>query len=388
MISIREILPALIITGILFAPIIIRMTGYAYDYVVHRDLAVKLLETHAVSAPHFLLQLAIIVLNLLLPGSIDNAFVVVIELASISTAAVIAERIYRETESPRRTIWLTLSLLLAAPVALLAPLDGHFYFGYIPTNVYHNPTIILLKPLALISFGFSVMAFSKENRSQLNTWLLCALATIACGLTKPSFTICILPALALFAGFKITMKCTIDWKLLAFGFFIPAVTLLAGQYWITFSASQIPGVLQGKSDIIFAPFSVMKAYSSGLPFKFLLSLLFPLSVLATRFKSAIRDTSLQLAWLLFLAGACCTYLLAESGPRFLQGNFTWSGQITLFLLFAYSLFFLLKEQKKAPGSQLSFLRERQIICSAALGLHVLFGIIFYILEFIQTEQYW
>jgi hypothetical protein len=108
----------------------------------------------------------------------------------------------------------------------------------------------------------------------------------------------------------------------------------------------------------------------------------------TRFKSAIRDTSLQLAWLLFFAGACCTYLLAESGPRFLQGNFTWSGQITLFVLFVYSLFFLLKERKNATANQLPFLRGRQIISYTALGLHVLYGIVFYILEFIQTEHYW
>jgi hypothetical protein len=197
MATIREILPVLIITGILFAPIIIRLTGYAYDYVVHRDLAVKLMETQSVSAPHFLLQLAIIALSLVVPGNIDNAFMTVIEVAYILTAGIIGFRIYRETESLSRTVWLTLSLLLAAPVAVLAPLDGHFYFGYIPTNIYHNPTIILLKPLVLISFGFAVMAFSKENRSQLYAWFLCALTTVVCGLTKPSFTICILPALAL-----------------------------------------------------------------------------------------------------------------------------------------------------------------------------------------------
>ena len=50
-----------------------------------------------------------------------------------------------------RVFW-SLTLTLVAPVMLLAPLDGAYYYGYIGLANYHNPTVHLLRPLALFSF--------------------------------------------------------------------------------------------------------------------------------------------------------------------------------------------------------------------------------------------
>ena len=51
---------------------------------------------------------------------------------------------------------------------------------------------------------------------------------------------------------------------------------------------------------------------------------------------ARRDTMLNLAWLTFGFATLQTYLLAEAGPRFNDGNFAWSSQISLFVLFTVS----------------------------------------------------
>jgi hypothetical protein len=48
----------------------------------------------------------------------------------------------------------------------------------------------------------------------------------------------------------------------------------------------------------------MHYYAGGLAAKFLLSTAFPLVVLVSRWKAALRDGAVQLAWLTSFFGAC------------------------------------------------------------------------------------
>ena len=69
-------------------------------------------------------------------------------------------------------------------------------------------------------------------------------------------------------------------------------------------------------------------------------------------------------------------ILAESGERFIHGNFLWSGYIAIFVLYAASLVVLLR-QEKGRG---------MVLCWALFGLHVISGAVF---AFTQTlgKQY-
>ena len=48
----------------------------------------------------------------------------------------------------------------------------------------------------------------------------------------------------------------------------------------------------------------------------------------------------MLAWLVFGIAAAYGYLLAEAEPNMGDGNWLWSGQVALFVLFAESVLFL------------------------------------------------
>lgn len=378
------IIAACLLVGMIYLPIIQRMTLIAYDYLVHIKLAEKMLLGGAILTPHFLLQAAVAAIAAIFTVTVQTATLSLLVIAVCAAAFIIARSIAKEVSSLSVIIYLTAALLLVAPLAVPFPFDKHLYLGYISTNVFHNPTMILLKPLALLSFGYAVTAIDNHERLQKFSWLLCGMTTIACALTKPSFTICILPAMALLILYRLFTKKSLSKNMLLFGFFLPALLVLALQFRMTYGSSQIQGVYSGSSQIIFAPLAVMQAYSSWLPAKLLLSLTFPLTLLLCYFRSVTKDTGLLLGWLAFFFGAAYTYLLAESGPRMLQGNFSWSAQIALFILFVNSARFLFGHERSAKTAD----RNKFYLCNGVLFLHLIFGIIFYVSEYLHTERYW
>jgi hypothetical protein len=313
---------------------------------------------------------------------------VVMLLAYAASAAVIARVILRRTSSVAVVYMMTLGLLLSSSAAFLFPLDRHLYFGYVPANVFHSPTMVLLKPLALASFGYAVSALWPQQGEKAPTLIPAALLTVVCALAKPSYTVCILPALAVLAAKRAASRTPIDWKLLAFGFFLPALATLLLQYQWTYSDRQIPGVYAGTSHIVFAPLVVVRHYSSWLGPKLLFSLLFPFSALAVNFRRAREDLALMLAWVLFAAGAGLMYLLAETGPRAIQGNLLWSAQIAVFILFVQSAAHI---SSYFGGSLATCVPRERWRAKASFGcllLHTAFGIAFYVAEYNQLQALW
>jgi hypothetical protein len=168
---------------------------------------------------------------------------------------------------------------------------------------------------------------------------------------------------------RLVWKKPVDWRLLMGGFLVPGALILLVQLWLTYYQ---PG--NDNSSILFSPLGVMSGYSGYLLPKFLLSILFPLAVLFFNFRRAVRDNTMMLAWLGFLVSVPQMYLLAESGYRFVQGNFLWGPQIMALILFVTSARFLWREQlvsEKFPGLKKTSL----LIIYAA---HFLAGIAYYV----------
>jgi hypothetical protein len=378
------------ITIAIHLPIDLRMLS-SYDYYVHLGLAQSMLRYHLVLTPHFLYQLVTIIIYMLLPlKQIATAGLITVLLCYAFTA-IIVFYLLRSVETLSRPIAaiITVSLMLVAPFPLLAIADDHLYFGYIGINVFHNPTIVVLKPFALLLFYFSVRVFQHQKNDDTRFVIINSVLIILSALAKPSYIICFLPALALFSLVKLARKEKPRWMLLSWGFVVPAIIVLAIQYYLTYSSTQMEGVYQGQSAIIFAPFAFMSSRSSFLFLKFLFSTLFPFAVLLCYFRSAIKDQRLVFAWLTFLFGAFYTYFLAESGPRMLQGNFAWSGQISLFILFVASALFYMRELLSGNNNAGNLLsRKKVLFCAAMYGLHVLSGVLFYLAEYNQSELYW
>jgi hypothetical protein len=237
------------------------------------------------------------------------------------------------------------SLTFIAPIMLLAFRDGQFYFGYIGLANYHNPTIHLLKPFALLSFIYAAKAMTVDRNFPLNIGVSAVLVIIT-ALIKPNYLLAILPALSLVIGIRWLQKQPFDWKMLLYGFFLPGLVILFVQWLIAYHFGH-PGV-----GIIFAPFKVESAFSQDLGLKFLLSAIFPLLVLVISRRKLLSDPTLLVGWASFLVGTAQFYLLAESGDRLTSGNFRWSGQIMLFLLFVVGARYVLKEIIPSGGTKL------------------------------------
>ena len=273
-----------------------------------------------------------------------------------------------------RAFWAA-TLTFAAPIMIYAIIDGKYYFGYIGLANYHNPTVQLLRPFTLPLFILALQVFIKPKNPNWMT-AASALLVIISTLVKPSLTVCLLPSMAFFSGLAILKKKTIDWKLEIFGFVIPAVVTLIWEYFVSYS-----GAGNVETHIIFAPFVVERAFSEFLLPKFFLSLLFPLVILILFNRSILKRFEMQMAWFTFLLGAIQVYFFAESGSPLLAGNFRWSAQITLLILFIASARFVYRRWEEL---NIQLLKEKIIVYLAYLP-HVAGGIIYFLYCLITTK---
>lgn len=378
-----------ILTVALFVPVLSAVVNHEIDYGMHFSFAQALLngmsldEFLAVSPiPHFLYELLIITTYRLLPDiSLTDAGLLVSLVFYVFLAVVIYGLLRSFVGRPinfRMSLTYglaTLTMTLVAPITLFTPRNQ--YFGYIAMNVYHSPTMVLLKPIAVPLFFMAGKTFGSP---QVDRWKshfpLCALIAVLCVLTKPSYAIVIAPTLVVWLLHSQLKNHVVDRFLLIGGILVPTVITL-GFLALSFRRG---------GDIALAPLAVFHEWdriynpnaSSGLALKFLLSTLFPLSVSVMYFREALHDTYLNFAWMGFAFGAAYTYLLVET-DRIAHGNFIWSGQIALFVLFLVSLMFFLRENWLwIMGDPSGKLTPRFLIAISVLALHLVSGIVWYL----------
>ena len=267
------------------------------------------------------------------------------------------------------------TLTMIAPITLLALHDGYFYFGYITLVNFHNPTVILVRPLALLSFILIVSSMEKQSSSK--SILFHAGLVFLSALIKPSYLVCILPAFIVLSAWQFIHHKHVDMRMLVLGFLIPAVFVLGVQFSITYFTDGEEG------GISILPLEVESHFSGYLLPKFLLSILFPLIVLVFNLHALRQNNSIKLAWVGFLFGVAQMYLLAESGDRLYDGNFRWGAQIMSFLLFSASVRWIMSA---LCGNEVSWRYSKWPITLAYVA-HLLAGITYYVRSFILTTYF-
>ncbi len=391
-----------------FTPVIAFVASEDVDYGLHTNFIVHALTGQSIDAflatvPHFLFHATVVLAYRVLAGISLPGAVFIVTLGYYIAGALalywLLGRLAGRAETYRRGLLyaaLALILILVAPVNLLTP--DNRYMGYIPTSAYHNPTIVALKPFALVLFGLVMGMFKitpstsflvygegeqsltpdrfplerverREKRQSLWYGLLCATVTVLSILAKPNYVMAFLPALVLGMGWAWWREWPVRWGVIIGGVIVPAAAVLGAQA-LLFGAT---------GGIIFSPLAVIyewdriinPASSDALILKFVLSALFPLCVYLCFWKWARQTFYLNVAWAVFGIGAAYGYLLAEGGSRLGAGNFTWSGQITLLVLFAASAAFMVDKRQRLLSN------KRLFVCTAALGLHLVSGIAWY-----------
>jgi hypothetical protein len=365
------------------------------DYAEHARWARELAEQGLIQVPHPLFHVLTVVVRALLPlrladlvqpglaaawadGSYVVAALVVGTASTVALALVLHRRILKEAPGggTEAEAWASagwaLALLLVAPITIFTWPRHQLYLGYVAPNVFHSPTVTLLKPLALAWFW----TVARPGREGGRGWVVAALLAGGATLAKPSFTVAVIPALGLWLALARWLPRAVDgWA--ARASVVAGGAILVGQAWARGA---------GPALLCVAPLEVMGYYSERwqMPLFLLLSIAFPLCVALARWAAARRDGPLMLAWLVFGIAAAYGYLLAEAEPNRGDGNWLWSGQVALFVLFAESvLFFRSRRPDGPPPTQ----RWRQA-CALAFALHLACGLVWYGAEVLQPHAWW
>jgi len=370
----------------IFEPLISTLSANAYDYVVHLKWASEMEESQKLILPHPLYHLLSILAKKLFFISYAQSSTIVIVL-SIFFLSALNYKILTENAPAIIAILFSVCLLLVTPLQLFFPIDQHLYFGYIGISIYHSPTMLLLKPLSLLAFCYALKSANSTSNNDLSSGIALALSLFFCGISKPNFLIIVLPAFVLFLLVTHRLKPVLTNKYIYLSFFLPIFTVLGLQFFQTFffqDLSQATGSTE--SHIVVLPFETMAHYSNFLFQKLILSIAFPLLVFLCYPRSFIQDKAVILSSCCLFMGLVLTYFFAESGSRMYDGNFWWSGQMGLYLVFLFSVAFLFKNTKALTQKKID--KAKYSLCLALFFLHVAFGVFFYRQELLFNAKFW
>jgi len=373
-------LAALIVAVLLiYAPATQAMAG-TMDYQTRARGAAILARTGQPSLPNVLLDGLMLAITGLVPGvSLIAAEVIVTLLAQVASAAILFLCLDHngraQRTAPLRPFWTALAALgvmLAGPVTLFSLPSRNLYLGYLTPSPLHNPTYTLMKPLALGAFLVAGRALAPTPPRRWRGIAAAALVILGT-LAKPSYTLCLLPGLALIAAIGVWKRQPLDWPLLIGGFALPGLLVLGCEYLLTYTGAA------PRSPLIVAPLAAIGFYETGgiptLLAKLAMSLLFPVTVGVACREEAARDVSLRLAWSVFLFGALYSYLLAESRyPHHM--NWVWSGDSALFVLYIASMRCLLQRIRQ-DSLALHDLSQGSGVALGVFAFHLVSGLIFY-----------
>jgi len=365
---------------LLYVPVTIHCFQFESDYTRHLAFAEQMYRTHQLVAPHALFHFLTIGVVEVAGTSFQSAALIVLGVSYGLTGLVL----YRETarvlipdQSSRQALWwgamaaLVLGLVVLFMQPILRPNQSHSYqIGYLWAEPYWSPTYTLMKPFALAS-AVSTLAFLTSANTSRFAVMTAAIATAAGALAKPSFVICLMPAVVILGALRSKDHEPVDWKAITLGILAPGAAILLLQYYLSYSGLGPEGMY--RNAIVFAPLRSFRDHQvTYLPAKLALSVAFPAAVYLLYWKCARRDLRLNFALLLFAFGTGYGLFLAEARNSS-HGNLIWGAYITLFIFYLYSATFLVRQLKTASwkGTQ----KVRHIVAIALLLAHVGNGIL-------------
>ncbi|HEY3876713.1 MAG TPA: hypothetical protein VGM92_14655 [Candidatus Kapabacteria bacterium] len=386
----REWYVVLAITAVIFGFNVYRVATHqnttSLDFVNYAQFVTPMKLHGTITKPHFIYPGLVALASLLFPGlsytALGAGFVFLSDLFCATVLWMFWKKVVPISASTFIPLILTIFSMILAPVSIVTLFRHNLYIGYIAITTYHNPPLLLSRPLLLIHFLIFANALaSLQVSKRLTIWS--ALLMILTTLTKPNYATIMLPASMLSALWTIWKKEMPTFRFIVLGTVLPAIAVLAWQYYFTFFTHYEADTT---ASVIFAPFLVYAARSHYLFPRFLLSILFPLGVLIVYGKEAMRDRFYMTGFMLFLFGAFESYFLAESGVRLYDGNFFFSGQIGLFLWFLVSMKFVLQDLYSKPKE--TRWNKSFVVLSSLFALHLISGVVWYACESIATGTFW
>jgi hypothetical protein len=374
-----ERLLLVVIVSLVLIPPTWQMASRHGDYRYHGQIGINIVqEGIPADLPHFLYHLAVAFVQQLLPGQPVAVWLAVPAILANTLLALLIHTLLRQ--ELHETVWAWLALPLTITLLIVEPIliggEPIYYLGYFHPNIVHSPTYTLLRlfviPVSLLAARSLRAAPVRSGR--WSEVLLAAALVILMTLTKPNYTIVLVPALLLMAFVQVIRQKQVNFPLLIGGFIIPSLLVLALQYFMAYLAgtdSQIQFGLFRQVILWGPPHSI--AIRTAL--QIAASTLFPVATYLIFLRQASRDTYLNLAWLSFLVAITMAYALYEDGRRAWDGNFFWSAYIALFvLMFASVRFVLARIREISLAEKRLRMPLRLAILTVIYALHVASGV--------------
>lgn len=339
------------------------------DLTVHLTYARQLQSFADVTSPHFLFEMLVRAGSAL--GFRDRtAAVWVLGACYGGMAVLIGYEMHRRAIAlnPFQAVAIVMAVLLASHIFLFT-IQSHLYNGYFVPTAYHNPTQQLNKLFALWICFVYCRQFLDGRPASLWSVPLLAVLCILSAVAKPSFLIAFLPTAALYAAYDLLHRRWRQALLCLAGIGIPSALVLLWQTQLTADAGQA-------LELGFQPFRVFNAGETF--YKLPLSLAFPLVVAAGAWWTRTSDARLRFTWALTAVALFVTLCLVEGGHRVDHGNFAWTGQTAVFLLYVESLLFVLTR------AQRTWARAGWMV----FAVHVLCGLFWYGIVFRKDWEFW
>lgn len=356
------------------------------DYVAHYKLALKLEKGEQVGTLHLLYHALVILLKRV--TGLEDVRVISTVLATLFRALlgltlfVVAKLETSDKLSNYLILLGIILLLLTAPIYLRAETEllPMLFLGFINYLPYHSPTqnlmLIFVVPLSLIALRAVSPRPYETLRGRILTIVVSVFLAVLLSLSKPSYSIVLLPTLGLIVAYRLIRRLPIDWLLLVIGLGLPFLIMLAFQYVVTYADAQ-------RATIGIGWLTVFRDYwqieNEVVIVRLVLSTLFPVAVYLLYAKDASEDNYLNFSWLAFGVSLIWSYFFYEQGQRAFDGNFIWSAQAALFVLMFSTILFLLKRYVQGRLR----LSLRVAIIALIFAAHLISGVYaaYYLTEF-------
>ena len=266
--------------------------------------------------------------------------------AALFTAAVVtlyAVTIYKvakaiDEQKNGESLWYLITfIVLAIGPFFWVDYYPRIYMGPGSPSVWHNVTLLMVKPLALLSVFFTVRYLS-DGKNLNFFWAI--LVTILSIFAKPNFIIVFLPSLVVF----VLLKRYFSKKQLLFVLAAILLSVLALAY-------QFIGQYKGGSHstgggIVFDFLGVWSIYTPSVFVSIAMALGLPFLISLFNYSTVKENDYIKFTWLLVLFSTIIFSCFAESGKRYADGNFSWSWMISLGLIYIFTIIEYFRQYRK------------------------------------------
>lgn len=292
--------------------------------------------------------------------SLNGSAVLVLSVFVTLTTHIIFRAFVETSSNAWTALLLSIAAFLFSPI-YIPNFNDKLYLGQIHPNIWHNPTLIVLKVFILLIILYTPKLFEGEVKrgSYIKYGVLAVLMAVSTWV-KPNFIISYLPAvMVVYLFFKRDIS-----KFVTIGITsVPSLLILLYQYMRTYEDNDATVIV----DIM----GVWGQWSNSPIFSIVISVAFPLSLLIFRWKTVTKNDHLMLSWVTLLVAICQFAFFAESGSRYGHGNFGWGMHGAMIAVVLFSLI----ELYKWINEKFDW---RTHISLSLLGFHLISGLVYFI----------